>query len=190
MGKLGLLLAAEEGAKAREGIDLVLPDKAELVWGIIAFIVVVGLLMKVAFPKIRAAVEAREAEIVGNLEKAEAEKAEANKVLDDYKRQLAEARAEANKIIEEARQSADKVRKDLIAKAEQDASGVVERAQEQIEAQRTQAMEELRSEVRNLAIVVAEKVVGDSMDASRQSKLVDEYIAQVGSMSANGGSQN
>lgn len=187
MGHLGtLLLAAEE---EREGIDLVLPDKAELVWGIIAFIVVVGLLMKVAFPKLREAVDAREKEIIGSLETAEGQKAEAQKLLDDYKKQLAEARAEANKILEEARQSAEKVRKDLIAKAEEDAKTVVSRAEEQIEAQRDQAMDELRSEVRDLAIVVAEKIVGDSLDSSRQSKLVDEYIAQVGAMS-NGGSRN
>lgn len=187
MGNVGMLLLAAE--EEREGIELVLPDMAELVWGIISFVVVVGLLWKYAFPKIRAAVEAREAEIAGNLQSAEDQKSEAQRLLDEYKAQLAESRAEANKILEEARQSAEKVRKDLIAKAEQDAAGVVERAQEQIEAQRGQAMEELRAEVRNLAIVVAEKVVGDSLDKSRQSKLVDEYIAEVGTMS-NGGARN
>lgn len=187
MGNVGMLLLAAE--EEREGIELVLPDMAELVWGIIAFIVVVGLLMKVAFPKIRAAVEARESEIAGHLESAEGQKNEAQRLLDEYKAQLAESRVEANKILEEGRQSAEKVRKDLIAKAEQDAAAVVSRAQEQIEAQRGQAMDELRAEVRNLAIEVAEKVVGESLDGSRQSKLVDEYIAEVGSMS-NGGGRN
>lgn len=185
-----LLLAAEEGGKeeARTGLDLVLPESAELIYATIAFAIVAFLLMKVAFPKIRAAVEAREAEITGNLESAEASKHEAQRSLDEYKRQLAEARAEANKIVEEARASAEQVRKDLVAKAEQEANQIVAKASEQIEAERARTMDEMRGEVASLAVQLAERVVLGEIDPSRRKQLVDNYISEVGSM--NGGSNN
>ena len=179
-----LMLAAEEEP---EGIDLILPAVDELVWGTITFILVAYVLMRVALPKIRQAIEAREQSIQEAKESAEGQRAEAEKLLEDYKEQLAEARSEANRIIEEARRSAEQVRKDLIAKAEEEAKQVVERAQGQIEAERSRTLDEVRAEVRNLAIVVAEKVVGETLDKQMQGKLVDQYIEQVGSM--NGGSR-
>jgi F-type H+-transporting ATPase subunit b len=179
----GLLLwAVEEGEEERTGLDLVLPETAEFFWATVAFAIVAVVLMKVAFPKIRAAVEARESQISGELKSAEDQKAESQRLLDEYKAQLAEARSESNKIIEEARASAESVRKDLIAKAETDAQGVVARAHEQIEAERTRTMQELQGQVASLAVQLAEKVVGRSLDRSSQTDLVNEYISQVGSM--------
>lgn len=184
-----LILAAEEGEAAEPtGLDLVLPAAEELIWASLAFAIVAFLLMKVAFPKIRAAVEAREAEITGNLQQAEASKNEAQSQLDEYKKQLAEARAEANKIVEEARQSAEQVRKDVIAKAETEAQQIVSRASDQIEAERSRTMDELRGEVASLAVQLAEKVVLGEIDASRRKQLVDNYISEVSAM--NGGGNN
>jgi F-type H+-transporting ATPase subunit b len=189
MGYLnGLLILSAEAEHEPTGLDLVLPETAELIWASIAFVIVAFLLMKVAFPKIRAAVEARESEITGNLESAERSKAEAQGQLDEYKKQLAEARAEANKIIEEARSSADQVRKDLIAKAEAEAQQIVSRASDQIEAERSRTMDSLRGEVATLAVQLAEKVVLGEIDAGRRKQLVDSYISEVGAM--NGGSNN
>ncbi len=116
-----LLLAATEetGGHADEpsGLDLILPATEELIWGIVAFAVVFYVLNKFAFPALRKNVEARDKQIQGDLEQAEHAKQEAQRQLEEYKRQLADARGESNRIIEEARQSAEQVRKDLIAKA-------------------------------------------------------------------------
>jgi F-type H+-transporting ATPase subunit b len=182
-----IILAQEEEPT---GLDLVLPEPAELIGGALAFIVVFFVLSRVAFPKIRAAVEKRESEVQGNLERAENAKGEAEKVLEDYKRQLAEARSEANRIIEEARGQAEQVRKDLIAKAEKDAGTIVARAQEQIEAERTRAVQELQGQIASFSIELAEKVVGRSLDGETHRDLVDAYIKEVSGMSTNGGSSS
>src|SRR5688500_16262927 len=79
--------AAEEHAP--EGIDLILPETAELLWGAVCFVVVLFILTKFAFPKIREGLEKREREIQGNLEGAETAKAQAQKELEDYRRQVA-----------------------------------------------------------------------------------------------------
>lgn len=181
-----LLLAAEE---EREGIDLVIPEPAELIGGTLAFLVVLFLLGRLVFPKIRDAIRAREEQIQGQLSNAESTRAEADQLLADYRSQLADAKGEANRIIEEARQSAEQVRRDMIAKAEQDAQTIVERASEQIEAERQRTVQELQGSIADLSIELAEKVVGRSLDAPAQRDMVDAYIREVSGMSSNGGSR-
>jgi F-type H+-transporting ATPase subunit b len=184
------VLLAQEAEHEREGIDLILPATAELVWGVICFAVVAFVLMRYALPKIREAVEARENKIRADLEGAESTKAEAEKQLDAYKKQLAEARAEANRIIEEARSSAEEVRRDIIAKSEKEAESIVARASEQIQAERQRTMQELQGQLATLSIELAEKVVGRSLDGESQREMVDAYIKEVSGMSSNGGSRN
>ena len=181
----GLLIwAQEEGGHAEEpsGLDLILPETAELLWGIISFLVVLFVLTRLLFPKIRQAVEDREAQIQSDLEAAERAKAEAQKEQEGYKKQLAEARSEANRVIEDARQQAEQVRKDIIAKAERDAEQVLARAQEQIVAERNRTITELQRTVADMSIELAEKVVGRSLDDSSHRDLVDNYIREVASM--------
>ncbi|HYI45309.1 MAG TPA: F0F1 ATP synthase subunit B, partial [Actinomycetota bacterium] len=186
-----LLFLAQEGEHAEEasGLALVLPDTAELIWGTVCFIVVLGFLSKVAFPKIKQTLEAREQQIQGDLESAESAKAEADKVLEDYKKQVADAKSEANRIIEEGRQSAETVRKELVAKAEKEAQQIVERAQEQLANERNRTVQELQGQIADLSIELAEKVVGRSIDASSHKEMVDAYIKEVAGMS-NGGASN
>jgi F-type H+-transporting ATPase subunit b len=184
------LILAQEAEHEREGIDLILPATAELVWGVICFAVVAYVLMRVAFPKLREVVEARENKVRGDLEDAENTKAEAQKQLDEYKQQLSEARGEANRIIEEARRSAEDVRKDIIARSEKEAESIVTRAKEQIETERQRTLQELQGQIAELSIELAEKVVGRSLDGDAQREMVDAYIREVSGMSSNGGSKN
>lgn len=189
----GLLLLAQEGAEHAEepsGLALVLPETAELIWGLVSFIFVLGFLSKVAFPKIKQALEAREQQIQGDLESAESAKAEAATVLEDYKKQVADAKGEANRIIEEARQSAETVRKELVAKAEKEAQQIVERAQEQLVNERNRTVQELQGQLAEMSIELAEKVVGRSIDASSHKEMVDAYIKEVAGMSNGGGATN
>jgi F-type H+-transporting ATPase subunit b len=182
-----LLLAAEE---ERTGLDLVLPEPAELIGGTLAFLVVAGLLGWKVWPKIRDAVQKREDTIQGQLEDAEKAKADAEQSKRNYESQIADAKGEANRIIEEARQSAEQVRKDLVAKAEAEAQGIVERAQDQIEQERQRTVQELQGSIADLSIQLAERVVGRSLDAPAQRELVDSYIRDVSGMSSpNGGSR-
>jgi F-type H+-transporting ATPase subunit b len=187
-----LLLAAEEGgaehAEEASGLALVLPEAAELIWGLVSFIIVLGFLSRVAFPRLKQAIAEREQTIQGNLEEAEKAKADAQRELEEYRSKLADSRGEANRIIEEARQSAEQVRKDLIEKAEREAQQVTERAQEQIAAERDRTIRELQQQIADLSIELAEKVVGRSIDAGAQKELVDAYIKEVAGM-GNGGAK-
>ncbi|MFN2589107.1 MAG: F0F1 ATP synthase subunit B [Actinomycetota bacterium] len=191
-----LLFAQEQGEETTEhadepsGVDLVLPAIEELIWGVIVFLLVAAFLVKVVFPKIRQGIEAREQRIQGDLEAAESAKADAQRELEQYRAQLADARGEANRIIEEARQQAEQVRKDITARAEKDAEAIVARAQETIQAERTRTIQELQGTIAAISIDLAEKVVGRSLDDRTQREFVDAYIRDVAGMTSDGGSRN
>ncbi len=178
-------LAATEGeeggghADEPSGLDLLIPPIEELIWGIVAFAVVFFVLNKFAFPALRKNMEERDRKIQSDLEQAENAKHEAQRQLDEYRKQLADARGEANRIIEEARQSAEQVRKDLVAKAEKEAEQIVARANEQIATERDKTIQELRSTVSQLSIELAEKIVNRSIDEDTHRDLVDAYIKEV-----------
>ena len=155
------------------------PATNELVWGIISFVVLFGALAKFAYPAIKKAVEDRSNKIRESLDDAEKVRTEAQTILDDYQRQLADARSEANRIIEEARQTADQLRQDLMQRAEQEATELRQRTQEEMAAAQERMLAELRTHIRDLAIGAAEKVVERNLDRDTNLSLVDSYIDQL-----------
>jgi F-type H+-transporting ATPase subunit b len=171
------LLAAEE-VKAKNPI---LPEGKEILWASIAFIIVLSLLAWKAWPAIKAGLKARQDRIASDLEKAESARVEAETSLEDYRRQLAEARNEAAGIIEAARQDADRVRQERIAAVESDIAEMRARAQEDIQLATQRAMADLRQEMAELSIQLAERVVEANLDRDRQAALVESFISQVGS---------
>jgi F-type H+-transporting ATPase subunit b len=174
-----VLLAAEEK-------NPILPDIAELIYGTLAFLIVFGLLAKFAFPALNSMLAERTAKIQGEMEKAEATRAEADALLAEYRQNLAGARDESNRIIEESRKTAEQLRRDVQAKAEEESQATVARAQEEIRAERDRVFAELRGQVGDIAVELAGRVVGQSLDKSAHERLIDEYIDQV----ASGGSEN
>jgi F-type H+-transporting ATPase subunit b len=172
----GAILAAEEEGG---GIDLLLPATAELIAGVIAFAIVFFFMWKWAWPAINRSLENRQQAISGQLGDAEAAKVEAQSLLDDYRAQLADAKAEANRIVEEARARAEAVRTDLIAKAEAEAGHIVAKAREDAGNEKARALQEARREVADLSIDLAEKVVGENLDREAQHGLIERYLADL-----------
>jgi F-type H+-transporting ATPase subunit b len=161
----------------------ILPATNELFWGSLSFIILFVLLAKVAYPAIKKGMEGRAEKIRNSIDEAERAKSEAQRILDEYQRQLADARNESARIIEEARQAADKLRQDLKRQAETEVTELRARAQEDIQAQVQRAMADLQARVAELAIELAEKVVERSLDRETNMQLIENYINQVGTSS-------
>lgn len=173
---LALVVAAEE-VKAKNPI---VPETKEIVWAVVGFLLVFSLLAWKAWPAIKKALHDREQRIRGDLERAESVRTEAEASLEEYKRQLADARGEAGRIIEEARVAADQVRKDLIARAEADAADVRVRAHEDIRLASDRAIADLQTRVSDLSIELAERIVQRNLDRDTQIALIESYINEVG----------
>ena len=176
---LSILVQAEEGAgEVNEASDLY-PHWEELAVGAIAFAILFFFMWKWVLPRIGALLDERRGKIQGDLEKAEESRRPAEQELADYRRQLAGAREESNRIIEEARRAADQVRAEIEAKAERESASIVARAQEEIRAERDRVFQELRAEVADIAVGLAGRVVGQSLDPTSHQRLIDEYIDEV-----------
>ncbi len=169
------ILAAEA-----EGLQL-LPDPSELVMGLVAFILLALILVKLAFPRINAALEERQAAIQGKIEDADAKLAEAEEAKRNFEANLDDARGEATRIIEEAKASAESLRADILAKAEAEAAQMIERAQADVAAERQRVLQELRTQVGSLSVELASRIVERELDESTHQGLVDEYIERLSS---------
>jgi F-type H+-transporting ATPase subunit b len=160
----------------------ILPAANELIWGSISFIVLF-VLYKYGYPSVKKGMDARAERIRSSLADAENAKDEAQTVLQEYRQQLADAKGEASRIIDEARQAADKIRQDLHKKAESEVGEIKRRAQEDITAQANRTMADLQARVALLAVELAEKVVEKNLDEDTNRELIDQYIAKMGSNS-------
>lgn len=163
-----------------EAPNPVLPDMVELIWISIAFALLLGLGLKFAYPAVAKAMEDRSERIRADLEAAEQAKEAALAEQASYQASLADAKGEANRIIEEARAAADALRAERTAAADAEAADIRAKANADAESIKAQALADLRTEVTALALGAAERVVGN-IDADAQRALIDEYINQVGS---------
>ena len=173
----------EDGKKiddCQEAPSLILPETNEIIWGGLAFVVLLLVMWKYALPPVRNMMKQREDRIRDDLERAEQARTEAEGELANYRRQVADARNEAARIIEEARQSADEVKRQIQSQAEADAGEIRARAQEDIRLASERAQADLQGRVTDLSIELAEKIVERNLDRDTQLALVESYIGQVG----------
>jgi F-type H+-transporting ATPase subunit b len=174
-----IVLAASEESS---GTDLLLPDFRELGAAIVAFAVVFFFIWKYAIPAFNETLEKRAAAVKAELESAEAAKIEAESLKNDYQAQLAQARDEASRIVEEARQAGESVRAEVVSRAESEASAIKLRATADISGERERVAAALKRDVADLSLDVAEKVLGSSLDRRAQQALVDGYIDELGGL--------
>ena len=173
-----LSMVAQAAEETAEPIENLSPKLQELIVGAIAFFALFFFMWKWVIPRLNQMLEQRREKIQGDLESAERSKAEAERVLEEYRAQVSRAREEANRIIDEARKTAEQLRRDMEAKAEKEYKAIVGRAQEEIRAERDRVFEELKAQVGELSVAIAGKVVGRALEKDRdlQLQLVDEYI--------------
>jgi F-type H+-transporting ATPase subunit b len=157
-----------------------LPDPAEMVFGILAFAVVLFVLGKVLVPRIQKQLEERTEAIEGGLRHAEEAQAEAKKALDQYRAKLVEAQHEASRLREEAREQGAQIIAEMREQAEGNARRIVESAHAQIQGERQQALTQLRAEIGALSVELAGRVVGESLeDEARQRRTVDRFLEEL-----------
>lgn len=167
-------------AASSAGTDPLLPTTVELVAGGIAFFIVFGILGKILLPRIQKTLEERTDAIEGGLQRAEEAQAEANRVLDQYRTQLAEARQEAARLREQAREEGAQIIAEMREQAGAEARRLVDAAHAQIEADRQAAIQALKAEVGAIAVELASRVVGESLtDEARQRRMVDRFLAEL-----------
>jgi F-type H+-transporting ATPase subunit b len=152
---------------------------------LIAFGIIVWILAKFVIPPINRAMTARQDAIKQEFADLEEAKAAAHKAEEEFKAQIADARHEAAKIREEAREQGAQIVGEARDQAQAEAARIVEHGHAQVRAERQQAVASLRAEVGTLAIDLAGRIVGESLDDDeRSTRVVDRFLADVESMQA------
>ena len=177
-----------EATTAESEHNPIYPIWQEVIIGAIAFGVLCFVLMKYVFPQMEKTFAARVDAIEGGIKRAETAQAEANQMLEQYRAQLAEARTEAARIRDEARADAEGIRQDVLAKAREESDRIIAAGREQLNAQRESIVRDLRSEVGELAVDLASRIVGESLaDEARSRGTVERFIAELDSAGSTGG---
>ena len=157
-----------------------IPSLTEVVMGLIGFAVVFGGLGKILLPRIQKTLAERTDLIEGGLDRAEEAQKEASAVLDQYREQLREARQEAGRLREEAREQGAQIVAEMREQAQAEAARLVQAAHAQIDADRQQALNALRTQVGELATDLASRIVGESLaDEARSSRVVDRFLDEL-----------
>ena len=165
---------------AGEELNPLVPHTAEIIVGFIAFTLLYLVLRSRVVPMFERAFTARTEAIQGGIEKAERAQREAQAALQECQSQLNSARGEAQVIRESARVEGAALLEQMRAKAQEEAARITSAASAAIEAERTAAVASLRNEVGALAIELANRIVGESLDDhARQSRVVDRFLDEL-----------
>lgn len=148
-------------------------------WTVVIFLVLLGILVKFAFPAILGYANAREQRIQEILDAAAQDRAEAERLLEAQRSELAEGRQQAQQIVAEARQAAERLHEELMAKARSEQEELVNRAKLEIERERDRAADQLRTEAVEMAIAAASKLIGQRVGVDEDRELVRDYLGRV-----------
>ena len=152
-----------------------------MIWTVLVFLLLLLVLRKFAWPALLSAVEAREKALEEMIAEAERSREEAARLLAQHEKLLAEGRASAHGLLVEARTAAEKERALATEKTRQEQEELLERARREIIAERERAVLELRREAVDLSLAAASKLIGEELNSERDRRIVQEYLASLGS---------
>jgi F-type H+-transporting ATPase subunit b len=161
-------------------MGLVTPNPGTLFWMLIIFGIVLFILRKFAWKPILNALKDREESIANALNSAEEAKKEVAGLIADNQKIIAEARQERNNILKEAKEIKEKIIAEAKEKAMQEASKSIEIAQRQIQSEKNAAINDIKKQVAELSVMIAEKVIKKELsNKSEQEKMVDGLVDDI-----------
>ena len=162
-----------------------LVPNATFIAELVGFLIVLAVLGKYVLPLLNDAVTERQQLIRHQYEESEQARADARAAEAEFRSQLVEARHEASRIREEAKEQGASIIAEMREQAQSDASRIIEHAQAQLEAERALVVQQLRNELGRMATTLAGTIVGESLeDDERRARTVDRFIASLESESS------
>jgi F-type H+-transporting ATPase subunit b len=176
-----LSVLAAEVAEKTEVVNPVVPDElGEIFWGAVSFFSLWILMRYVCLPPLMKVRQQRAQQVLADQEAAATAETQAEQVRRDYDATLAEARAEANRIVEEARVAAEQRRSEEVRAVETEIADQRQASMTELDAARAEALGQLKGEVAQLAVSAASKVVQSDLDVAGNQATIDEYVNQAG----------
>ena len=172
-------------AEEKGGIDVILPDMNEFIPMLIAFIILVIILAKFGWPIFDGIVKRRDEAIKDSLKKSEDARIESERLLEEYRKRLADAKSQAAQIIADAKKTGETVQADIENKARMEADNMIEKAKAAIDSERKAAISDLQGTAADLSISVVARLVGEDLSDDDHRKIIERYVNEAGSFNAN-----
>jgi F-type H+-transporting ATPase subunit b len=157
-----------------------------LIAEVIAFLLMLGVLAKWAYPPILRIATEREQKIAAGLRAAADAEKRLQQVQEEVSVTLDEARVRAREIVAQAQKAAIAETEELVRKGRRDAEAQIQRARSEIATERDKAIQEIRTQVGTLVVSAASKVLGEAIDRRTHSRLIEESLAEVASGNGHG----
>jgi F-type H+-transporting ATPase subunit b len=164
---------------ASEGNALLEPSPGLMIWTLVTFLITLYVLNRFAFGPIQKALDARRAAIAESVEAAERTREEADKLLADYREQLASAKGEAEAIVDRARKVGDDLSVRMKEDVERQRQEQLEQTRQQVQAEVEKAMGQIRNDLADMTVTAAEKVLRGSLDSDAQTRLIEQAIDEL-----------
>lgn len=155
------------------------PNPGLILWTIITFVCLAIILRSLAWKPLMEALRKREASVKDSIDRAEQAKQEAERILEENRKQLSRAEQESHRILNEGRALAEKLKTEIVDKANQQSRRMIDQAKQEIDRDKEAALSQLRGEVANLAIKAAEKILDETLDENKHRKVIDSYLKEL-----------
>jgi F-type H+-transporting ATPase subunit b len=185
-----MLTAPSIPLASSSGSFLITPNVGIMIWTIVVFVISLFILRKAVFPLIGEALDKRAKTIAGEIDAAAELRQEADKVLEEYRERLKEARAQSEEIVQRARQTAESHEHEGRERGKQILDEAAKRAEHDIEAATKRALDDIRREVADLTIMATEKVTRKTLNDADQRRLVEEALGELDFSSISSGADN
>ncbi len=150
-----------------------------IIWTIITFILLLVLLRTFAWKPLLSALEKREQHIRSSIEHAENATQEAEQLAAQNRKFMSDAEVKSQKLLKDSRELGEKLKSEIIAKANQQSKHIIEQAKLEIEREKEAALLKLRSEIADLSILVASKILGETLDSDKHRRVIDSYLEEL-----------
>jgi F-type H+-transporting ATPase subunit b len=161
------------------GSFLVSPNVGLMVWTLLVFVISMYILSKAVWPRLAAALDKRQQAIEESIDVAERTRTEADRLLEEYRERLTEARQQADEIVARARKTAENNESEAVADAKRKREEMMAQTRRDIEQETRRSIQQIRAEVANLTVLATEKVTRKTLNEDDQKRLVEEALSEL-----------
>ena len=168
--------STEAHGASSEQNPLVKLDPGLFIWTILTFLLLLMVLAKFAWKPLLAMLDERQKSIDDSLLSAEKARQELEGINQKSEAILLKSKTEAQSIVTDAKSAADKLKEDIVLKAKKEADGQLEKAKNQISVEKDKALLEIRQEIVDLSITVAEKIIKKNISKDDNASIIEDSL--------------
>ena len=162
-----------------EVLQILNPMTSTIFWSIIVFVIVIIVLWKFVLKPINNMISKRQEEIREKIDNADRQSTEAQKYIEEQKKNIDQSRVEAKKIIDESKDAARKIKEEIEQKASVKSKTMIEEALAEIRSEKNRSLDEVKNEIIEIALAASQKIVSKTLSEEEHKKLIEDSLKEL-----------